>query len=707
MVSPGSVYNTNKPGKLTVLLQKAEVYRTTGCAKEPCAGQWRLKNYVKAVPVSPVSFAGHGTGGGTTLRKSAQLALERLRVPQATTDAWPTDAILGRLALLKMQETLHADVSMIQSRDLFEPKQIGEDLVTPDNLRDLIHRVYWKGDYALPMPVTGATLKSLLKKSDAFTAAENNSVNIDIEKGQGLVDLGIFKELASKTYFVNGQPIQDGSLYSVAATDYLAFGDTGYTDFQTPPVPPQFRLKDFKTLHPIANLVCDALQDALVHAGSGNFTNAHCGATALIASDQEDESSQLPFDTTSGYTAWRQFRAFAAPAIHFQREFPVYAGTNEAERVSQGKPRFSLTVEKTDLSFTFVQPQNASVQTSQFAGNPISQVTAPASLALSYDNRTRFRWAGRRFDWFAMDDLSYSATKTQNTPTSLNYVRSLSTNALGAEVGFLARIWPRRKEPWDVKFLFSERLDTQLHSPLLSLPLNDAQMSTYLQNVNHTYRRLTKNGLRWDDRKNWLETGVEYGENYRLQSEYIFGSQPCGVGAGTLGAAVLAPGFQISGDPRLLDCVAYYSSVAQFPSPAVAPITESSPLTIQTTDRPERGIFLNFSFTVPLPVSAKISWLVENKGDLFANMANDNPTDERYFDQLSNSLVIAAIGNLSVKPEFDLFAFKARSTGYTIVTRQLTLNLSYAFDWHSGLPWWRTLKYANPAPTTSTPSGGK
>jgi hypothetical protein len=99
--------------------------------------------------------------------------------------------------------------------------------------------------------------------------------------------------------------------------------------------------------------------------------------------------------------------------------------------------------------------------------------------------------------------------------------------------------------------------------------------------------------------------------------------------------------------------------------------------------------------------------LLENKGDLFANGHSDIATDTHYFDQLSNSLLIAARGNLAIKPEVDIFAYSSKVNGYKMVTYQALLNLSYAFDWHSGLPLLRTMVYANPAPKASAPPGGR
>ena len=257
LVTPGSVYNARVPGKIMLAVQKATVRRPQACQTGLCSGTWGLTNQTTA----SVYAHNRPRGAKMTLRAAAQAALRQAGVKPAPndpdpTDFWTTQQILERLAMLRMQTALHTDVALIQGRDVFEAKQNGDIEITPANLKETIDRVYWKNDYALPLPVTGATLKSLLKKSAAFAEAERNSVNIDLERGRALVPLGVFQELATKVILVNAQPVQDGYLYSVAVTDFLAFGDTGYSDFLTPAVPPPFRMRDFRTLHPISNIVC-------------------------------------------------------------------------------------------------------------------------------------------------------------------------------------------------------------------------------------------------------------------------------------------------------------------------------------------------------------------------------------------------------------------------------------------------------------------
>ena len=730
LATPGSVYTPSSPGKIMLVVQKATVTRPSGCETGLCSGTWRLTNQVTALP-----YDYHRPGGdGLTLRKAAGTALSQYGV-RGDSESWTSQQILARLALLGMQKALHADVALMQKRDLFEPKESGDQAITPANLEEMIDRVFWKNDYALPIPVTGATLKSLLKTSAAIAATESNSVDVDLERGRDLVPLGVFEELATKDTIVNAQQIQDDALYSAAVTDFLAFGDTGYTEFLEPAVPPALRMRDFSKLHSVAAIVCQAVRSALIPKHP-EFSKARCGPAELRALDYEDVSSQVPFDTTSGYTAWRRFFAWITPSLNYHHDFTLYSGTDPAEQTSQQKPRFSFTVEKTDVSVAVQEhqrtlqpvttpagPGSIDLQASKFAGNPISQVTAPNSLALSFDNRTRFRWSGRRVDFFAMDDLAYYSSKTQNTPFNPNYARSLATNMLGLESGALVRLFPKRKEISDLKLLVSERLDTELVSPLLTLPLKDAQSSTYLRNLDRTFLALTKVGFRLEDERSWIEAGFEIGENFGLPYEYKFGSQVCPAGAGedyhnALYSALPLPSTSPAyypGDQSLLDCVSYYSYASSgaalgppyLPPPSSPAIFAYSPLSVLTTNRREVGAFLNFSLNVPLPFSTKTSYLLENKGDIFANGRNDLPTDIHYFDQVSNSLLIAARGNLSIKPEFDIFAYEGKVNAYKIHTFRALLNLSYSFDWHSGLPLGRTMLYANPAPKTSTPAGGR
>lgn len=739
VVTPGSVYNMRVPGKIMLIVQSATISRPQGCLTGLCSGVWRLTNQSQ----STLYTYNRPAGSGLTLREGARAALRQAGVKSGATDpdpteSWTSQQILTRLATLRMQQVLHTDLAMVQGRDVFEAKQNGDTGITPQNLKEMVDRVYWKDDYALPLPLTGAMLKSILAKSASLAAEEKNSVNIDLERGRALVPLGIFQELATKTYLVNSLPLDDASLYSVAVTDYLAFGDTGYSDFLTPAVPPAFRLHDFRKLHPIANIVCQSIKQALL-AAHPEFSSADCGAEALDSASYEDYSSLQPFDATSGYTAWRQFVAWAVPSFQYHRSFPLYAGTSHAEKVSQQKPRFSITLEKLDLSGSLnlhqktlqpitppqgVQVSSIDQQTAKFAGNPISEVTAPDSSAIRFANRTRFRWSGRRLDLFALDDLTFAESKTQDTPTNPNYTRSLSSNALGIETGALVRLFPSLKQAGDLKLLVSERLDTEVSSPLLSLTLNDPQVSTYLRNLNRTYRALSKVGFRLENTNSWIEAGFEGGENFGLPYQYKFGSQVCPAGAGEdiHNAVYNSPPLPINpayypGDQSLLDCVSYFSYSAPPTTPALgapylAPLKNAaiyawSPLTIFDTNRRELGAFVNFSLTVPLPFTTKMSYLVENKGDLFVNGRNDLATDIHYFDQLSNSLIIATRGNLSIKPEFDLFLYDGKVNGYKIHTYQAVLNLSYAFDWHSGLPIGKTLLYANPIPKTNTGSGGR
>jgi hypothetical protein len=101
-----------------------------------------------------------------------------------------------------------------------------------------------------------------------------------------------------------------------------------------------------------------------------------------------------------------------------------------------------------------------------------------------------------------------------------------------------------------------------------------------------------------------------------------------------------------------------------------------------------------------------VSYLLDNTGDLFANLRNDLATDTRYFDELSNSLLIAAFGNLFRQAEGGLLHLQSSCTGYEIHTWQSMVSLSYSFHWRRGLSP-RALLYANPAPKTSTPAGGR
>jgi len=631
---------------------------------------------------------------------------------------WSSAQILRRLALLLMQQRVRADVSMMQTRDTFRPETYGAAVVTPENLQELLDRLFWKGDYALSVPVTGATLTAILAASANYAVQEANPTNIDLEKGRTLQTLGVFKEAAEQNWTVNGNLVDPAKVYEVAMTDYLALGDTGYTDLKTPLVPFPYRIKDFKNLESISGLVCREIVK-----NTKDLKDAPCHKESLKSENHLDLSTDSPADVTRGLTAPRQSNAYVNEFYRWARFTNFYAGQNAAELASAQKPFWSLELEKGDFGLNASVHQHFATPVSQtqalknfFAGITVAPVTAPNSYSTTFDDRLRLRYSTKRFDVFLLHESAYSYTRTQDSSDD-KYARSLSQNLLAGEGGLLLRLWPwtkRFQRRWDL--LLSGRIDSQVLSPREDLTLATGTLPGTFQRAVDGYG---KAGFRYTDERSWLEVGAMKGTSFVNPYEVVFQS-----GSSTV-TVPLNPGCQNCGLPypkntpaptassSFLDWVSYLSSPPD--QNGTGFLTTSSKFVAHYTRRPLTGLFLNFSYNVPLPIPKVTDWtgakpvalLLENTGRFWLNNRGDLATQTRLFDKLAASLVVPVVGNLSLKPEVDVIYYQNKVKEYPFHSFNIMGTLSYTFARRSGQPWSRVWRYASPAPSTSVPASGR
>jgi hypothetical protein len=135
------------------------------------------------------------------------------------------------------------------------------------------------------------------------------------EQGRGLITLGILSDPVTEQFFIHGEALDPAKLYSVAVSDYVGAGDTGYSDLLTPPVGDSLRESGLTTLRRISELVCKQVKDNV-----GGYNNAQCHNDPIEAASYFDRLNQEPYDTTKGLTPGQHFRIWA----RFERDGPVY-----------------------------------------------------------------------------------------------------------------------------------------------------------------------------------------------------------------------------------------------------------------------------------------------------------------------------------------------------------------------------------------------
>ena len=250
VVTPGSHYFTSTPASLHVTLQEAHLDLTPDTST--------LDNSLHRTEVALHPRRYTGRRALSDIIAGAKLAPVAPGLDGVNVRSLIETAVLG-----VMLRHCKADIAFLQHRDIFRPGYFALETPAPAELQLLLDQVLWKGDVIVCRAATGAVIRQVLAQSEAFDAADSDPSNEAADRGRGLARLGIFKDPSTGDLIVGGSLLQDQALYSVATTDYVGLGDTGYPAFHNVPVPPPRRLRDYETLYEISPMVCSAAIQAV------------------------------------------------------------------------------------------------------------------------------------------------------------------------------------------------------------------------------------------------------------------------------------------------------------------------------------------------------------------------------------------------------------------------------------------------------------
>jgi hypothetical protein len=264
--------------------------------------------------------------------------------------------------------------------------------------------------------------------------------------------------------------------------------------------------------------------------------------------------------------------------------------------------------------------------------------------------------------------------------------------------------------------LLSWRTETQVEPPREDISLAKGTIPGTLRRSINAYGKI---GPRYSDERSWVEAGALFGRSFRTPYQFVFDDAshdaplliPGCINCATPYPGLAAnPAFTPKTTDPFLDWVSYLSST----SPPL--INANTKFFAHYTDRPLEGLFLNFSVNIPLPLGRHypdwaggkpIAALIENNGNWFFNNKGDLATQTRYFDKLALSIVIPVVGNLSFKPETDLYFYENKAEERPYRGINCIGTFSYTFDWREGQPWSRVWRFASPPPTASVPPSGR
>jgi hypothetical protein len=661
--------------KLKLQLQMLQFGKTASCRPTDgaaCAEAWHydhqrltstLKNPMQPLlsPNNPFSEALSQVArnlkvmAGNAAAKTAQEVRSIFeQVTLATIRRYP-----GGASLPFLSKTTEVDVSMLQQRDWFDayvdklPDSSSQDL-----LQETLDRILWKGDFLHRISVTGAQLRSAIDQSLTFDRLDADALSFAHERRRGLAVLGLYKDPVSKEYYVNGDPLNDRKLYSVATSDFAALGDTGYPSLKEQvgrPTSPD----NVKMLLHISALVCSQFKE------TDTFSHASCRPQVDL-DNYFDEISATPLDTSRGFTPAKNllsWMAFKVPPRPLRQAPPL-------EKSVQERGRWNLTIEEVSAGYS-INRHNAGTEKNladRLSGVQESGLTDAKTNTWS----TRFNYEAsriqRHYRLFFRQELDFQRRTTRLADESIKPERP--RNNLGFEAGIRVPLLTQNIFG-KVQLTASIRDDTQLKVPYSVFALgkdpDGRSLGNLILNAQKRNGTLVKKlGLRLEGRGKTFDFGFQSGTTHSLVAEYIFNP-----GSSNQLSCVV---------PKLHTELSVAACIYQNGN-----IYRDTPYSIRFTDKAVQGIFWKVQLTAPLKQD-RLTYNIESRGNLYFHSERDTAVETYYLATLSQWLRIPILGELSLVPRLDLIFYENQVERHSLTRIQSSVSLMYVLDWRSGLP---------------------
>jgi hypothetical protein len=706
---PGSHFLASHPYKIQVRLQVAIVTPSAAPGNGAPSGTTEerlIKNavHLRAGLVSVTPFIGEVAALKVDCgKKGCRTLIEALRGQQAkgpefrliaNTDLSNAPALPGldrgrwkrgleQIALKVMRDSCHADVALLQHRDVFFDEPLLDSRVNDHGIPLVLDAIFWKGDYIQCTNLTGETINGLLARSKDLQNREDNGLTTDLTSGWSLATLGVAdQESNPKHRLIDGQYLDPKRLYSVAITDYLANGDTGYPVLQGAEPPPDvpWSKQHFRTL-------AVAIGEEILK----NRLNPHSIVFARASLDAFIRPLPPP-PRQPGFLDWWSKLL----------DLSQMNKLGSLEQSAQQKTGWSISLYKLDASYSlFAHSGTEASLGHKFPGVTSVDLGAPDSSTLSFDYILRVQRESKHWDDYVESDLNYG--HKANRAASGAYQHSQTANYWYHEAGVARRIKPDSQNPTGLKLLLPMALRMQLYPPLTQItPESAATAKPITATSAISYYAALRPGLRFDY--------VYPKPNSSSAGGGGSGSAGKGPSAGQSWNSYIQFGYQ-SG--RLFNGPNSYtfsngqtcSVVGITQCITTVPASVTSVIVRNGREHYQSGFYLDFRLDMPVPRYPGAEFIVENRGDFFAFGAkNDTAIDTRLFNDLRSSLTmpIPALRKLSLAPTFEMVVFKNKLAGNLYYSYNTFVSVNYSFDWHQGLSWKRVLGFSNPVPTLPT-----
>ena len=573
------------------------------------------------------------------------------------------------LVLCAMQQHLGTDVALIQTRDLFEkiPK-LDERRITRSNrtaadkeptdpkvkeaefradVQQTLDRLIWKGDLVTFLLVPGSALKKALAQSDNYTAAESATLSLSVDRGRKLETLGIRKNDAGE-YFIHELPIEDNRVYSVATTDYIGAGDTGYPDLVKAARNPRTHPAAFTgELITISSLVCQRLFN--------NEPDMKAYCLPAINSD-------LYLDTTIA----QQIPPYPGEGW-FSRVWPAAGIALPQGRKKSLDPSVGLEQKVQRRSFLGFSLKNFSIGIKDldnnrtddslkehFAGVPTSGVNSQENRTLSLGVDARLSYFADKHEFFLDGGIDYERYSQGDPPVAKGI--SLNRNKVFASPGVVWWRRPGREQP-NVGAVASVYVETQLEAPFSVFTLKTPAADQLRIPQKRGLLVMGRLGVRWQNKSNAFEIGGQWGKEFRALEKYHF-ENPGGTPV----------------DCRVDAVITVTACIEKESTPPDGRIVSSSIPSAVLQRRPRAGMYWKHTFS--FPISPRLKYEATQDADFFfKNFDSDTSIDTRFRHNFKNRLSLMVWPNFSIGPTFDLFMYQNKGDN-----RSFLFQRSFGFE---------------------------
>lgn len=544
-------------------------------------------------------------------------------------------------------------------------------------------------------------MKSILKQSDTFAKSQKTVYLPLAEANRPLVSLGTWPDpVNGGDFLINGKPLDSAQLYTVVTSDYIELGDTGYPDLATPPVgdPPQ-PANSTGPFTTISNLTCQALAMwGLASTPDRPRLAANCEGRLQRKGYYDELANRTPDDPRPGNTNWHKFYAWSIFQPHLgqpePKPTPVPSGPdairNHMQQRLDALSNWDWTFDKLSVGFSGLTHNNSQQEISkEFGGVQNAQVNAKHTHSWDWDANSKYTLYHPNFDWFGAETLQYSSSFV--TQTSAPRAETQSRNLFAIDGGVYLHPW-NLWSPWKNKSLpqfslvLSGHFETQPGNPITNITMDPVPPSTTSLTLTFPQGRtnllLGRPGVRWQDRKSYVEGGLEGGKTLNAIQQFSVLVAPGGPAV---------PPCLLEASVSLTKCLNNFN--AAHPT---TPVTPSSLVTVTRHPEPRYGAYWTMGLTVPM--HPNVSYNFQETSDYFFLSHGDNSADTRFRHQLVHTLKLNVFPNLSFEPTYTIFLYENKLDYHFLFQQQYSVKINYSFDcsnWHECR---NEFRYKKPSP---------